>query len=215
MGLFLFPLSFGGANGFMAQLTASASAAGERAAALIQPGPSPSRPCPAVGSEPSRLAAPAWGHLEARGAGRGHLPPPDGTWDVWGRAWAQQKCALHRGPPSPPRRPASEPGLGPRACPEIWAHSVTPVWGPQGSARLQRGRRKPPGPTPASRGLQRARPRVAGVRTSAEPLGTPSPEGAAGTAQPHPGPVERPPRWHPGRVVSGAPWQCLGPVPDW
>lgn len=205
--MFLFPLIWG-TNGFMARLAASPSAAGVRAAALIQPGPGPSRPCRAVGSEPSRLAAPAWGHWRPEGQTGATFLHQEGRGVHGGRAWTRQKCAVHRGPPSPPGRRASEPGLGPRACPKTWAHSMamTPVWGPQSTAQLQSGRWKPPGPTPARQGLQRARPRVAGVGTSTEPLGTPSPEGAAGTAQPHLGPSGSPPRCRP---QEGGPWGLL------
>lgn len=137
---------------------------------------------------------------------------------------AEHGRASTRGPQTPPRRQASDPGLGPTPPGDLGGLNATgcDVWGPQGSAQLQRGRGKPPGPTPADLGHQRTHlGGGAGAGTSTVLLGTAAPVGAAGTAQPHPGPSGRPPAVTPGHACAtqgsplGPPGSVLGPCAQW
>lgn len=67
-------------------------------------------------------------------------------------------------------------------------HPGSVVCGPQGSAQLQRGRRKPSGPTPTCLGTSKGLPGGwQAVGTGAELPAAPFPEGAARAGQPHPG----------------------------
>lgn len=137
------------------------------------------------------------GGLGASRRPRGQTAPPSGrAWALGGCGWASPELSLHRRPSGTPEVTGLCPRAGVPHLPQNLGGLVaagSAKWGATGPCPTSKRPEEASGPHPAGLGHQRTHWRVAGVGTSTEPPGTPSPEGALlGTAPP--GPTGGPPR---------------------